>query len=362
MGTCSGNLYPSVDMATLFTTKKRRADQVLWSKLDQHLMRFCDQGIVLAISGGPDSRALLEAVATWPNRARCRFVVTAIDHGMRREAEGEARFIALRAQRLGFDAHCERLGDTGLFGEQDLRRARYRQLRRIAELYSCRAICTAHHSDDNSEGYFMALMGVGGGELGAAMSEIEASDGFFLCRPFLALTKKDLLLTLSLAGITDFVRDSLDEARSGERAYVRYDVFPELTRLAPGVKARLATFSRAQRLQRTAVDKMASSLIVWHDDRAVLRWETAPDQALIVSALWQILKKWSNGKDLRACQPVIESIANSFAKSGDDKELDAAGLDPTLNGFNLKDLSTKEYQFPGAVLLKSPSDIVVRRL
>ena len=133
----------------------------------------------------------------------------------------------------------------------------------------------------------MALMGVGGGELGAAMGEVRrVHNELVLCRPFLSLTKGDLLLSLSLTGHTDFVRDQCDEARQGMRALFRHEVMPVLQQYSPTVHARLEHFSRAQSLQHGCVETLAQSLISWHEHYATVSLEEEPSAALIcVSAV-----------------------------------------------------------------------------
>lgn len=109
----------------MYITQKRRVDQKLWNTLDEHLLTFVEHGVMLAVSGGPDSRALLEAVASWPRRHRGRFLVVAIDHGVRKESSEEARLVTLRAKRLGFDAEVVPLRDVTSYSEADLRKKRY---------------------------------------------------------------------------------------------------------------------------------------------------------------------------------------------------------------------------------------------
>lgn len=317
-------------MGTHFSTKKRRADQVLWSELDKYLLPRIRDGVVLAISGGPDSRALLEAVSTWPKRVLGSFVVACIDHGARTEARAETLYVHKRALRLGFSSHHEAiLNLSQSANENELRTARYEALRKIAARFSCATICTAHHRDDDNEGFLMALMGVGGGALGASMNELELVDGIWLCRPFLALQKSDLLVSLSLAGITDFVRDRLDEARVGERAYVRHEVFPELFKRAPEIANRLQTFGRVQREQAFVVDKVAQSLITWNLDSALIDISQQPKTALVVAALWRTLKTLNAGKDLRASQKTIDKIVADRDSCTEAKCFEFPGLTVT---------------------------------
>jgi tRNA(Ile)-lysidine synthetase-like protein len=348
-------------MSTYLSTKMRRASQSLWSKLDHHLLPVSKEGVVLAISGGPDSRALLESIADWPNRAQAGpFLVVSLDHEVRHEAKAEARFIYMRAKRLGFKAHYESL-KSDKSGEKDLRKVRYQALCQIANRHSFKAICTAHHEDDDAEGYFMALMGVGGGELGASMKEASKIGNFILVRPFLSLSKTDLGLFLTLKNVTDFVRDRLDERSVGKRALVRNHIFPEIFKTVPQLKKRLAIFGRAQAEQQLEISRISKAALVWHPDEKTVTIKLDLGKSAIISAIWQVLKKWSSERDLRASKHTIERIMEDLQRASRDLG-DLPRLDPNLNGFNLKGSSIKEYQFPGLVVLKGPKGLIAKRI
>lgn len=334
--------------------------QTLWSCLDRDFVPFAESGIVLAISGGPDSRALLEAVASWPKRNYGRFVVAIVNHGQREEALAESNFVIRRAKRLAF--HCEAI-HLPIFGnachEQDLRNARYQALSRVASRHGCVALSTAHHMDDNAEGYLMALMGLGGGELGAAMNDIERIDDLTLIRPFLGLSKRDLLLSLSLDGKTDFVVDRLDEERRGSRAYVRHEILSKISAKAPAVSKRLASFGQIQRNNQTMIEKRGQELIDWESDHARLHCPRDIEREIVTAALWQILKKFSSGKDLRACQPTVSKLIQDLENATSPNPL-RPGLDQISNRINLKSLDAKEYQFPGVLVIRKGGSIIAR--
>jgi tRNA(Ile)-lysidine synthase TilS/MesJ len=267
----------------------------------------------------------------------------------------------MRSKRLGFEAISTRVSFSSSVSEKDLRKERYDKLREIALEHHLKTLVTAHHGDDDAEGYFMALMGNGGGELGAAMREESTYSGLTLCRPFLSLSKSDLLLSLTLHKHTDFFRDRLDEGRKNRRALVRYELIPGLSPFAPNLKTRLARFAKIQGEQKILLDRIAKSLIIWRDDLALIPLAPKPDAVLLVQALWQVLKKFSNGKDIRASSAKIFSIAQEISHEKIHKTLPFAGLDPSSNGFNLKDLEVKKYQFPGVVVLKGKHELVITR-
>ncbi len=350
-------------MSTLYATKKRRSLQALWSKLDEHLLPYLEQGTVLAVSGGPDSRALLEAVANWKNGLSKKFVVAIIDHGQRKASSNESNVVAMRAKRLGFETVCETLPSfSERTHEHELRKLRYQLLTAIARNYDCGVICTAHHRDDDAEGFFMALMGVGGGELGASMPEMGGLDDLLLIRPFLSLGKNDLLLTLSFQNKADFVRDSLDESRVGERAYVRHEVLPPLSRHAKDLKKRAAFFGRIQRLNQEIVDQLARSFIAWQGDYAKLSLDASMEPQLLTAAIWEMIKKLSNGKDLRACKPTIDNLVLDISAMTKQLKHIGPGLDRKPNGLNLSVLNRKKYQFPGVLVIKEPGSIIAKRV
>lgn len=347
-------------MSTLLSTKTRRSWQRLWSQLDDHLLSHMAEGVVLAISGGPDSRAMLEAIARWPKRILGKWVVVVVNHGQRAEADKESLYVLNRAKRLGFDAHYEMLPIFNKMNEQDLRKARYEAIYRIAVIYNFKSICLAHHRDDNAEGFFMALMGVGGGEVGASMTELEIVDGFKLLRPFLSLTKADLLLSLSMAGQTDFLIDRLDEEKKGARAYVRHELFPPLLRKTIGLKKRLANFGLIQKRNQALIDKLARSLIIWQEFGALIKTDQFFDEVILSSAIRQIIKKMNPGKDLRQCLPQISKLAKDSIHR-EATVMNSPGLDPQSNAFNLRDLSRKEYQFPGVLVIRDPGSAITMR-
>ncbi len=162
-----------------------------------------------------------------------------------------------RARRLGFKTKLFKLfGDNNL-GEQELRQRRYNALSRACESIGTKYICTAHHQDDNAEGFLMSLLGVGGGASGAAMGAYEPMEKYVIVRPFVALNKKNLLLPLSLSSCTDFVIDNLDQDRVGQRAWVRHEILPELAGHESHINERLAYFAEQERAKKAILARLA---------------------------------------------------------------------------------------------------------
>ncbi|HVZ04667.1 tRNA lysidine(34) synthetase TilS [Hyphomicrobium sp.] len=186
--------------------------------------------IVLAVSGGPDSMALLVLAAEW--RARKgeltpSISVVTVDHGLRKEAAAEVDFVRSEAQRLGLQhTTLHWLGDKPATGIPDAARtARYRLLEKYAESLGAKkvAIVTAHHQGDQAETFAMRLArGSGVSGLAAMRAERPLFEGspVRLVRPLLDVPKSRLISTLEERHVR-FVEDPTNCDQRYERARIR---------------------------------------------------------------------------------------------------------------------------------------------
>jgi tRNA(Ile)-lysidine synthase len=161
--------------------------------------------IVLAVSGGPDSIALMWLAARW-RRALTRgprLIAVTVDHGLRRAAAREARDVKRLAKELDLLHRTLRWRGakpkTGL--PAAARAARYRLLAEVARASGATHILTAHTRDDQAETLLMRMLR-GSGIAGlAAMARQSKRDGVWLARPLLDVPKSQLIATLNKAKI-----------------------------------------------------------------------------------------------------------------------------------------------------------------
>lgn len=188
--------------------------------------------LVLAVSGGPDSVALMWLAARW-RRAFARgprLVAVTIDHGLRPEAAREAREVKELAQRLELEHRTLRWsGAKPNRGVPAAARAeRYRLLAQAARGAGARHVFTAHTLDDQAETLLMRLLR-GSGIAGlSAMARESERDGITLARPLLAVPKSRLIATLNKARI-----DFADDPTNHDTAFTR----PRLRALMPMLAA-----------------------------------------------------------------------------------------------------------------------------
>ena len=219
--------------------------------------------VVLAVSGGPDSTALLWWAAQWRNKRKRgpKLLAVTVHHGLRKEAAAEARAVARLAKKLGVPHRILHWrGAKPESGVQEkARAARYRLLAAAAEETGATHILTAHTLDDQAETVLMRLLR-GSGPTGlSAMARETRLGGFTLLRPLLEVPKARLLATLRKAKIP-FADDPSNRDPRFTRVRLR-NVMPSLEQ--EGLDARrLALLARrlrrAEAALEAAVDKAAA--------------------------------------------------------------------------------------------------------
>ena len=150
-----------------------------------------DTRLGIAVSGGPDSLALLLLAAA----ARPGMVEAAtVDHGLRRSSAAEARFVASVCDDLGVPHHVLHAKvSTAASLQAQARAARYRVLGAWAIECDLGAVASAHHADDQAETLLMRLArGAGLSGLAAARRRRPLEPGVMLVRPLLDWRRAEL--------------------------------------------------------------------------------------------------------------------------------------------------------------------------
>lgn len=166
--------------------------------------------LVLAVSGGPDSTALMVLAARWRDalKTKPKLVAVTVDHGLRKESKREAAAVARLARKLKIAHRTLRWNgskpSTGL--QEAARMARYRLLGDAARRLGATHILTAHTLDDQAETVLIRMTrGSGITGLGAMMrlSALPSSgnSAVMLVRPLLDIPKLRLIATLRAAKI-----------------------------------------------------------------------------------------------------------------------------------------------------------------
>jgi tRNA(Ile)-lysidine synthase len=198
--------------------------------------------VLVAVSGGPDSMALLHLLAERAQAWQLRLGIAHLDHGLRPQSAQDAEFIRRLAAGLHVSAHIERVDVGELRNRRRLsleaagRKARYRFLRETADRHSYRKVALAHHADDNAETLLLNLLR-GGGRLGlAGMPPVR---GARWIRPLIDATRADILDYLDRRRLPALA-DPTNADRRFLRNRIRHELIPLLERdYQPGARALL---------------------------------------------------------------------------------------------------------------------------
>jgi tRNA(Ile)-lysidine synthase len=198
--------------------------------------------LVVGLSGGADSVALLDALVALEERRGFRSVGAHLDHGLRPESIEDVAFCRSLCERLGIPFHTAaadvrsraRREPGGL--EQAARRERYRFLHRVRKETEAVAIAVAHTRDDQAETLLLRLLrGAGATGLGG----MRARRGRIL-RPLLGISREQVLTHLGERGLT-WREDATNRDLGHLRNRIRHELMPYLeARFNPALRRGLA--------------------------------------------------------------------------------------------------------------------------
>jgi tRNA(Ile)-lysidine synthase len=238
--------------------------------------------MVLAVSGGPDSMALLHGAArlVGSRAVRWQLTVAHLDHGLRADSADDASFVADAAAALdlplavrGTDVRAL-AGAEGRSIEEAGREARYRFLHEVPS--DGALIATAHTLDDAAETVLLNLVR-GSGLAGAA--GIPARRGRVI-RPLLGERRATLRALLDAAGL-EYRLDPSNEDPAFLRNRVRADLVPILEELRPGAIDRIGRFARLSADDDALLDDIAAAELARRTaEDGGIDWHEPPPPAL----------------------------------------------------------------------------------
>ena len=201
---------------------------------------------LLAVSGGPDSQALLKAfphvckeIGELKYCAPIGCIACGINHGLRAEADAELDL----AENLAHDMDIEFVRHKiHIEGTNNImckaRDLRYEKLYEVADEFGCDYVVTAHHFDDKAETVLIRLLrGEGVGSL--AVLPILSGRIF---RPLLNITRADIMGYIKRWNLP-YATDPSNSNFHYLRSRIRHEILPLLEEINPAIKKRLVSLS-----------------------------------------------------------------------------------------------------------------------
>jgi tRNA(Ile)-lysidine synthase len=234
----SGTLTPPERVAAVARVRRAVATAV-----DRRGVIAPAESVLIACSGGPDSTALLDALARLAAPRRWRLAVAHIDHGLRTGSAGDAEVVAALASARGLPFRSILVKvEAGGSLQDHARNARHAALRTEAARLGASLIALGHTADDQAETVLMRLL-AGASPAGLpAMDERERG----LARPLLRVWRDATIAYCAALGIEPLADPSNADPRF-LRSRVRHEVIPALEAVFPGARRRLVVLAERQR-------------------------------------------------------------------------------------------------------------------
>ena len=212
----------------------------------QYGMLTDGQAVVAAVSGGPDSAAMLDCLL----RLGYRPIVVHLHHGLRgREADADETFVRRLAETHRLPIHVKRVDAAALAREKGVsieeagRSARYLFFWEVMERTGCMRTALAHHRDDQAETVLMHMLRGSGPEGLKGMEPVR--DGVFI-RPMLYVSREDILAYCRGRGLS-YREDATNADTDYRRNRIRHELLPQLTQYNPKIREALCRTAEIMR-------------------------------------------------------------------------------------------------------------------
>jgi len=209
--------------------------------------------IVVAVSGGVDSVALLDLLAK--NHPHENLLIAHVHHGIRKESASDAQFVEALAKKYGIDFISKELNLRKKASEEEARNKRYAFLKKVSKDFGATYLALGHHADDQVE---TVLLKIFRGSGPASIWGMKEHNGI-LWRPLLEISK-DEIVKYAKANRLKFVIDSSNQDVRYSRNRIRMNIIPEAKKINPKIRE---TFIREISLGHELADYLDQETKKW---------------------------------------------------------------------------------------------------
>ena len=300
-----------------------------------------NDGLVIGVSGGPDSLALLHILSQFPTLPS-QTIVVHLDHELRNNSSKDGRFVTQIAQDWGFNIVVDNQNVKKIASKHKLsiedagRQARYTLFKRIADTHNIKLILVGHNADDQVETMLMNFVRGAGISGLSGMSPIttivpsmltiatyEHSD-IFIGRPLLSVPRQDIR-EYCIDNNLSPIQDPTNNNKRYLRNRIRHEITPILKDINPKIHqttSHISTILKNDSVVLQQANKIAwNNIVAYFDDQKVVIKRSMFGQALTGTQL-AILRL-----AIKQLRPNIRNIdfnpiayAAEFSKTGDVRQ------------------------------------------
>jgi len=244
--------------------------------IKKYRMLESGDSIVVAVSGGPDSVALLKVLETLSDEYGLTLIAAHLNHGLREEADREEQFVSKLSNEMGIKFECKtadinffRKG-TGKSLEETCRDVRNHFLNDVLKRHHAHKIALGHHLNDQIETVLINFLRGSGPE--GLKGMLPVRDSLYI-RPLLYVRRKEILSFLESHKIP-FMIDTSNTEDIYLRNRIRHLLIPELTaKYNPKLEGSLSNMAEIMRLEddymKSVTGKILSGWSVESDDSEI---------------------------------------------------------------------------------------------
>lgn len=271
------------------------------------------KSLIIAVSGGADSVALLTACCSISTRLGLRIEAVNCNFHLRgKESNRDSEFTARLCEALGVKLHAIEYNVDDYINEHPVistemacRELRYRDFFRIAEDGKFDRVAVAHNADDDIETMMLNMLR-GSGSRGLKGMDI---DNGKVIRPLLSISRAEIEKYLESSGI-DYITDSSNLTNAYRRNFIRHDVLPLLEQRWHGARKSLSKTISIMKEEADIIEKyyrdQLSRLTIGKKALNVY------SEDVTVGTIWHFIKPFGGNSDI--AEEIKESLHKPFAE------------------------------------------------
>ena len=251
--------------------------------------------VVVALSGGPDSTALLTVLAPIARELDLSLIIAHFNHGLRgTESDEDEKFSRDLSEKMGLDFVSGKMDqikrNKGISPEDFYRRKRYDFLNKISEDHQAQKIALGHNLQDQAETVLLNILR--GSGLEGLKGFLPMRDGKFI-RPLIEISRQEIISFLNETGIP-YRQDSSNKNKIYLRNQIRSELIPYLKeKFNPKIEENLAQMAEILRSEDEFIRQhvsyaLKSSVIERQQDRILLK--IADINKLHPAIRWRLFK------------------------------------------------------------------------